>query len=90
MNSGVRREAMSRLDPAVGGTSTGLHLSIDRARHFVARQQLRRATTGAWSSYHLSPLLRSRSRRGTFGDVVEHEAFAFGVAQHSASLERPR
>src|SRR5665213_2087329 len=73
-------------DTAVGAASSGLYLGVDSARHFVARQQLRRATSGGVVVVPLVALFFGLGGLGAehLGDVVEHEALALGVAQYPA------
>ena len=86
MSSGVRRDGDVEEDAAVGAAPAGLHLGVDRAGHLVAGEQLRRPAAGGVVVVPLVGLVLGVGRLGPehVGHVVEHEAGALGVAQHTA------
>ena len=84
---------MSLLDPgdvqedaAVRAAAACLDFAIDAARHVVAREQLRRAA-GVLVALRVAPafvFVVGGLLLVELGDVVEHEAAAFAVAQDAA------
>src|SRR5580692_10501991 len=83
MYSGVRRDV--EVHAAVRGPPARLHLGVDGAGHLVTRQQVGRAPVVDVVVVPAVGFLFRVRRLGPehVGDVVEHEAGAFGVAQHA-------
>src|SRR5690606_37634804 len=84
----LRRQAAGDVEqhPAGGGAPAGLDLTVDGPGDFVAGQQLRRpAVVVRVGVPAVGFLLGLRVLVAEdVGDVVEHEALAFDVAQHAA------
>ncbi len=74
-----------KVDPAVRRAPPSLDLGVDGSRHLVAGKQLGRPAGGHLVGVPAVGLLLGVGRLGgeDRGDVVEHEATAFGVEQHT-------
>ncbi len=83
MNSGLRREAMSRYTPPCGCPASRFHLGVDGACHFVTWQQFGGSSSRRVVVVPFVGLFFGFGRFGAehVGHVIEHEPLTVRIAQ---------